>query len=33
MSGEDNGPEIGVVDVDLEYQGKIAKEMPLLRRT
>ncbi len=33
MSGEDNGPEIGLVDIDLEYQEKIAREMPLLRRT
>jgi predicted amidohydrolase len=33
MGGEDNGPEIGLVDLDLEYQEKIKTEMPLLRRT
>ncbi len=33
MPGEDNGPEIGIVYIDLEYQEKIAREMPLLRRT
>jgi predicted amidohydrolase len=33
MPGVDNGPEIGLVDIDLEYQEKIVKEMPLLRRT
>lgn len=33
MPGEDNGPEIGIVDIDLEYQEKIKNGMPLLRRT
>jgi predicted amidohydrolase len=33
MAGEDSGPEIGIVDIDLGYQEKITKEMPLLRRT
>ena len=36
MSGEksaDGEPEVGIVDIDLEYQEKIAREMPLLRRT
>lgn len=33
MSGEGTEPEIGVVDIDLEYREKIKREMPLLRRT
>lgn len=33
MTGEGSEPEIGVVDIDLDYQAKIQKEMPLLRRT
>lgn len=33
MFGEATEPEIAVVDIDLEYQKKIQKEMPLLRRT
>jgi predicted amidohydrolase len=33
MAGEDRGPEIGIVDVNLDYQEKIKSEMPLLRRT
>jgi predicted amidohydrolase len=33
MTGEGSEPEIGVVDIDLGYQEKIKKEMPLLRRT
>jgi len=33
MPGEYNGPEIGIVDIDLGYQEKINGQMPLLRRT
>ncbi len=33
MPGEGEEPEIALVNVDLEYQEKIQKEMPLLRRT
>jgi len=32
MPGEGSEPEIGVVNIDLEYQEKIKTEMPLLRR-
>jgi predicted amidohydrolase len=33
LPGEGTEPEIAVVDIDLEYQGKIQREMPLVRRT
>ena len=33
MTGEGKETEIAVVDIDLEYQEKIQREMPLLRRT
>jgi predicted amidohydrolase len=33
MPGEGSEPDIGVVDIDLEYRDKIKKEMPLIRRT
>jgi predicted amidohydrolase len=33
MTGEGTEPEIAIVDIDLEYQEKIQREMPLLRRT
>lgn len=33
MRGDGSEAEIGVVDIDLTYQEKIKKEMPLLRRT
>lgn len=33
LPGEGMEPEITVVDIDLEYQEKIQREMPLLRRT
>jgi predicted amidohydrolase len=33
MTGEGIEPEIGLVDIDLEFQEKIKREMPLLRRT
>lgn len=33
MTGDENEPEIGLVDIDLEYQQKIKDSMPLLRRT
>lgn len=33
MTGEGNEPEIGIVDIDLDYREKIKGEMPLLRRT
>lgn len=32
MPGEGSEPEIGAVDIDLEYQEKIKTEMPLLGR-
>jgi deaminated glutathione amidase len=33
MTGEGTEPEIGLVDIDLEYREKIKSQMPLLRRT
>jgi predicted amidohydrolase len=33
MAGEGAEPEIGLVDIDLEYREKIKSQMPLLRRT
>lgn len=33
MPGVGSEPEIALVEIDLEYQEKIKKEMPLLRRT
>lgn len=33
MPGEDSGPDMGIVHIDLDYQEKIKTEMPLLRRT
>lgn len=33
MPGEGTEPQIAVVDIDLDYQEKIRREMPLLRRT
>jgi predicted amidohydrolase len=33
IPGEGTEPEIAVADLDLEYRGKICREMPLLRRT
>lgn len=33
MTGEGKEPEIGLVDFDLEFQEKIKREIPLLRRT
>lgn len=33
LPGEGTEPEIAVIDIDLEYQEKIQREMPLLRRT
>ncbi|PMD22943.1 nitrilase, putative [Hyaloscypha hepaticicola] len=33
MPGEGTEPEIGLVDIDLEYREKIKSQMPLLRRT
>ena len=33
LTGEGSDPEVGIVDIDLEYQEKIKQQMPLLRRT
>jgi predicted amidohydrolase len=33
LPGDSTEPEIGVVDIDLDYREKIKREMPLLRRT
>lgn len=33
MTGEGTEPEIGLVDIDLEYREEIKGKMPLLRRT
>ena len=33
MSGENDNPEIGLVDIDLDYREKVKDSMPLLRRT
>lgn len=33
LPGEGTEPEIGIVDIDLDYREKIKSEMPLLRRT
>lgn len=33
LPGEDTGPQLGIVDIDLDYQEKIKNQMPLLRRT
>lgn len=33
LASGDTEPEIGLVDIDLEYREKIKREMPLLRRT
>lgn len=33
LSGKGDEPELGIVDIDLDYQEKIKSEMPLLRRT
>jgi deaminated glutathione amidase len=33
MPGENEGPEIGIVNIDLDYREKIKESMPLLRRT
>ena len=33
LPGDSSGPEIGIVDIDLDYREKIKSEMPLLRRT
>jgi len=33
MTGEGSEPEIGLVNIDLDFQEKIKTEMPLLRRT
>ncbi|KAH8598782.1 nitrilase, putative [Bisporella sp. PMI_857] len=32
MTGEGSDPEIGLVDINLDYQEEIKKKMPLLRR-
>lgn len=33
LPGEGTEPEIGIVDIDLDYREKIKSKMPLLRRT
>jgi len=33
LAGEDSEPQVGIVDIDLDYQEKIKNQMPLLRRT
>ena len=33
MPGEGDVPELGLVDIDLEYREKVKESMPLLRRT
>ncbi|RDW66196.1 carbon-nitrogen hydrolase-2 [Coleophoma cylindrospora] len=33
LPGEGTDPEMGLVDIDLDYHEKIKREMPLLRRT
>ena len=33
MTGEGIEPEIGLVDIDLDFREKIKEQMPLLRRT
>jgi predicted amidohydrolase len=33
LPGDGTEPEIAVVDIDLDYQEKIKREMPLIRRT
>ncbi len=33
MTGEGKETEIGLVDIDLDFQEKIKRQMPLLRRT
>jgi predicted amidohydrolase len=33
LPGEGTEPEIGIVDIDLDYREKVKSEMPLLRRT
>ena len=32
MSGEDEGPEVGIVEIHLDYREKVKESMPLLRR-
>ena len=33
LQGDSTEPEVGIVDIDLDYREKIKSEMPLLRRT
>lgn len=33
LPGDSTEPEVGIVDIDLDYREKIKSEMPLLRRT
>jgi len=33
LQSRSSEPELGIVNIDLEYQEKVKNQMPLLRRT